>query len=185
VKDTTNKDASAADGALNHQTAGDTGLVPTTAVGRLNLSRARIRQNMHESLLSQSAARQRRAAGLGVHWVDSIKSMPGGAVLLHAISLWWSKQPMRAVLTSAADAAKTLLQPVVQRHPLSLVIGAFALGGVLAWSRPWRWLSKPMVLSGLLAPLLSKVISNMPSGIWAQAFNAMSRPSQHEPVDTA
>jgi hypothetical protein len=163
--------------------AGQTELVPITAVARLNQSRARIRQSMVDSLQSQSAARQRRATGVGAHWLDSLKSMPGGAVFIHAVNIWWSKQPLRAVASAAADAAKAVLQPVAKRHPLALVLGAFALGGVLAWTRPWSWVSKPVVLSGLVAPLLSKVISNMPSGIWAEAFNAFMRQPQGRPAD--
>ncbi len=157
--------------------------VPVTAVDRLNQSRARIRQTMLESLQSQNSARQRRATGSGAHWLDGIKSMPGGAVLIHAMNIWWSKQPLRTVAIAAADAVKAVLEPLAQRHPLALVAGAFALGGVLAWSRPWRWISKPMVLSGLLAPLLSKVISNMPSGIWTEAFNTLLRQPQGRPGD--
>ncbi len=171
------------DGGLNGPRAHTAELVPTTAVGRLNLSRARLRQSMHDSLQSQYAARQRRSSGVGAHWLDGLKSMPGGAVLIHAVNIWWVKQPLRAVALAAADAAKAVLQPVVQRHPLVLVAGAFALGGVLAWSRPWRWVSKPMVLSGLLAPLLSKVIANMPSGIWAEAFSALARQPRDRPAD--
>lgn len=157
--------------------------VPTTPVDRLNLSRARIRQHMDEILRVQSIARQRRAAGSGAHWLDGLKSIPGGSLLIDAVDLWWSKQPLRAVAKAAVDGVKAVLQPVAQRHPLVLVACAFALGGVIAFSRPWRWISKPIVLTGLLTPLLSKVLSSMPSGIWAEAFNSWVRKSQHRPDD--
>jgi hypothetical protein len=173
--------AAAPGSGVDNPRTGIDGQVPTTAVGRLNLSRARIRQNMLDSMQSQAIARQRRAGGVGAHWLDSLNAMPGGAVLIHAVTLWWSKQPLRAVGLAAADAAKAVLQPIAQRHPL-VVAGAFALGGALAWSRPWRWVSKPVVLSGLLAPLLSKVISNMPSGLWAETFNSLVRQPQDRPA---
>jgi hypothetical protein len=183
VKSTAGQTTTTPDSDLSNLRAKNAEPVPTTAVGRLNLSRARIRQNMHDSLQSQIAARQRRASGAGAHWLDGLKSLPGGAVLIHAVNMWWSKQPLQAATIAVADAAKAVLQPVAQRHPLALVLGAFALGGALAWSRPWRWISKPIVLSGLLAPLLSKVISNMPSGIWAEAFNSLVRQSQDRSAD--
>ncbi len=179
---TTAPTAAAPDSGSDNLRTGMEGQVPTTAVGRLNLSRARIRQHMHDSMQSQNSTRQRRASGAGAHWLDSLKSMPGGAVFIHAVTLWWFKQPLRAVGMAAADAAKAVLQPIAQRHPLALVAGALVLGGALAWSRPWRWVSKPVVLSGLLAPLLSKVISSMPSGLWAEAFNSLVRQSQDRPA---
>jgi hypothetical protein len=166
---------------LNDLPADNPGPAPTTAVGRLNLSRARIRKNMQDSLQLQNVARQRRASGTGAHWLDGLMAMPGGAVLMHAVNIWWSKQPLRAVALAAADAAKAVLQPIAQRHPWALVAGAVALGGALAWTKPWRWVSKPIVLSGLLAPLLSKVITNMPAGIWAEAFNSLVRQPQDPP----
>jgi hypothetical protein len=182
VKSTTADQAlSTPDSNVKNLRAGGAAPASATAVERLNLSRARISQNMHDSLQSQTAARQR--AGAGAHWLDSLKSMPGGSVLIHAINIWWSKQPLRAVAIAAADAAKAVLQPLAKRHPLALVAGAFALGGVLAWTRPWSWVSKPIVLSGLLAPLLSKVISNMPSEIWTEAFSSTVRQSQDRPID--
>jgi hypothetical protein len=183
VTSTTDRTFATAHGESKGSDAAPIEPVQTTAVGRLNQSRARIRQNMLDSLQSQSAARQRRATGMGAHWLDSLKSVPGGDVIIHALNIWWAKQPLRAVAMAAADAANAVLQPVAKRHSLALIVGAFALGGVLAWSRPWRWVSKPVVLSGLLAPLLSKVISSMPSGIWAEAFNAFMRQPQGQAAD--
>lgn len=169
------------DESIPHATSA--GPIPTTPAERLNLSRARIRQNMDESLRLQSIARQRRDSGSGAHWLDGLKSIPGGSLLIDAVDLWWSKQPLRAVAKAAVGGVKAVLQPVAQRHPLALVACAFALGGVIALSRPWRWVSKPIVLTGLLAPLLSKVVSSMPSGIWAEAFNSWVRNTQHRPPD--
>jgi hypothetical protein len=154
--------------------------IVSTPVGRLNLSRSRIRQSMQDNLKMQNANRQGSASRLGAHWLDSIKSMPGGTLLIQAIEMWWLKQPLRAVTKAAIDTAKGMLQPLAQKHPLALIVGAFAVGGVIAWSRPWRWVSKPIVFSSLLAPLLSKVISSMPSGIWAEAFNSLLRQSQDQ-----
>ncbi len=180
---TAGQSTDAHDKGLNTAYADGLDAVPDTAVARLNLSRACIRQCMQDSMRSENSARQRRATGQSAHWLDGLKSVPGGAVLIHAMNIWWSKQPLRAVASAAADAVKAVLQPTARRHPWALVAGAFALGGLLAWSRPWRWVSKPVVLSGLLVPLLSKVISNMPSGIWAEAFNSLVRNSQNRPGD--
>lgn len=168
---------------LDKQNAAKNELSPTTALDKLNLSRARIYQNMRENLHSKNANQKQKSGGASVHWFDSLKSMPGGAVLMHAVNIWWSKQPLRAVAAASVNAVKIIILPIAQRHPFALVIGAFALGSTVVWSQPWRWVSKPIVLSGLLAPLLSKVISNMPTGIWAEAFSSLMSQAQGSPSD--
>ncbi len=46
---------------------------------------------------------------------------------------------------------KTLLQPLADRKPMQLVLSAFAVGAVLAWGRPWRWLAPSALLYGMSA----------------------------------
>lgn len=157
------------------------------AAERLNLSRINIRKNININKNSQpeKADLHRKASGVGTDWLHGLKSIPGGAMLIHAVNIWWSKQPLRTITVAAADAAKTVLQPVAQRHPVVLVAGAFVFGGVLVWSRPWRWVSKPIVVSSLLGPLFSKVIANMPAGIWTEAFNSMVHKPHDQPLGPA
>ena len=51
--------------------------------------------------------------------------------------------------------ATVVLQPTARRHPYGLVALAFAAGGLLALSRPGRWLPMKALGGALLAPLLS------------------------------
>ena len=86
-------------------------------------------------------------------WIDTLKANPGARVVFEAISDWWDKHPLRMVASVAAVAATASLKPVAQRHPWSLMVGTAALGGLIAWCRPWRW-SRPALLAGLLPQLL-------------------------------
>jgi hypothetical protein len=70
-----------------------------------------------------------------------------------------SRERLRKALYRApaplTEAVKTLLLPLAQRHPLGLVLGGVALGALLGWSRPWRWLATPALVVGLLPQLLA------------------------------
>jgi hypothetical protein len=77
-----------------------------------------------------------------------------------------AQQPLSTAIKVAQEAAKTVLQPLAQRHPLVLVAGATLLGGLLAWSRPWQWLGKPTLLVGLLPLMASKLIAQLPPESW-------------------
>jgi hypothetical protein len=79
------------------------------------------------------------------------------------------------VVALAADAAKTVVQPVAQRNPLGLMFGAFLVGGLLAWSRPWRRILTPALLVGLLPQLLSRIASNMPAQSWLAALTSLAQ----------
>lgn len=65
----------------------------------------------------------------------------------------------------AATTADAVLEPVAQRHPWRLVLGAAALGGLLAWSRPWRWVVVPALFAGLVPQLLSAALRAPPAGV--------------------
>lgn len=59
---------------------------------------------------------------------------------------------------------QTLLQPLAMRKPLQLVLSAFALGMVVVWGRPWRWVERgdwmrKLLLRGALSQIISKLLS--------------------------
>lgn len=79
-----------------------------------------------------------------------------------AIQQWWAHHPLRLVSDVTRDAAKTLVQPVAQRHPVALVAGAAAVGAMLVWSQPWRWLLTPALVAALLPKVISHALNSAP-----------------------
>ena len=108
----------------------------SSGVDRLVLSRRRLREALH----TQQAPPPDTGASSGPLAVllDSLGAVPGAAVVIDAVRDWWLRNPLRAVLGVAADAATSALAPLAQRHPVALVAGAVLVGGLFAWSRPWR-----------------------------------------------
>lgn len=64
--------------------------------------------------------------------------------------------------TLAGMGARALLRPAATANPLVLVGGAVLVGALVAWSRPWRLMSKPVVLA-TLAPLLAQALAARPA----------------------
>jgi hypothetical protein len=84
---------------------------------------------------------------------------------------WWQAHPAQVAGSLAADAAKQALQPVAQKHPWALVLGALVCGGVLAWSRPWHWALKPAMRSAVVAGLLPQ--------LWDKALPYLAQAAEH------
>jgi len=117
---------------------------------RLALSRQRLRQAM-----MGPAPAAGRGEGRPIAWLDELKAVPGADILIALAQNWWSRHPMRAVAQVAMDAVGSLVRPWARQHPLGLVMGATAIGGLLAWGRPWRWISSSALLAGVLPQLLA------------------------------
>jgi len=119
---------------------------PTTPVQRLEASRERLR----------SAWRARRGAGPA----QSGPPTSGDGLLPwleHALTSWWNKHPLKGIAQVAADvaapAARSLLEPEAERHPLRLVAIAAAAGALVMAVRPWRWLPQAALSSLLIGAL--------------------------------
>jgi hypothetical protein len=125
---------------------------------RLEQSRQRLQQALSAApAASGEAATVAPAEGLA-DWLAKLTSLPGASLLVQMATGWWAKHPYRLAAIAAADLAKAAVQPTAQRHPLVLVAGAFAAGGLLAWSRPWRLLTP-----AVLVALLSGAVAERPS----------------------
>ncbi len=75
------------------------------------------------------------------------KTIPGLNLAMEVAKAWWSRHAYRLAAVTLQDTANAAVLPTAQRHPLGLVAGAFVVGGLLAWSRPWRWFPLKAVLS--------------------------------------
>ena len=158
-------------------------LAELTATDRLTLSRERLRSAMLARSTSTGAASNRIAGAASSAWLASLKSIPGAGILIEALDSWWTQHPLRLASMVAADAVKAGIQPLAQRHPLSLMLAALLLGGALARSRPWRWLLKPALFAGLMPQLLSKAIAQLPAPSWVAALTALTQ-AQRIPRET-
>lgn len=123
---------------------------------RLALSREQLRLAMHEA--NDPLTGEPRAEP----WWARLQAIPGAGLAIEVIGQWWAHHPMQATVRVAADAATRVARPIAQRHPLGLVLGALVLGGLLVWSRPWRWALKPALFAGLLPQVLLAGLKQSP-----------------------
>ena len=134
-----------------------------SAAERVALSREHLRQALHEAAAPRwPATDPLTGAPMATPWLDRLKSIPGAGIAIDAIGLWWSRHPAHVAVGVASHTADTVVRPIAQRHPLALVAGAFAVGAVFAWSRPWRWALKPALFAGLLPQLLLSALKEAP-----------------------
>lgn len=138
-------------------------VLPSTAAERVAQSREHLRQALHAGRGSRRPAADASGAPIALPWFARLKSIPGAAIAIDALELWWARHPARLPVTLAGHTANTVLRPIAQRHPVSLVFSALAVGAVFAWSRPWRWALKPAVFAGLLPQLLMSAMKQAPS----------------------
>lgn len=153
---------------------------PLSPADRLVLSRERLRQAMRAALAPRAGATQHRA-GTGLHWLQELKAVPGISVVVEAVRSWWTQHPLRVTSMVAAEATSALVRPVAQRHPLALVLGALVLGGMLAWSRPWRWILTPALFAGLLPQLFSKAMALVPPRSWMAVLGSLLQEQSRPP----
>lgn len=166
------------------------GLAPDAlaAADRLTQSRERLRHALHDPA---GAARAGAAGGQPASdWLKRLAGLPGAAVLLDGLHLWWARHPWRVYILLAEDAAKILVKPLARQHPVALLLGAAVLGvalvrsagllGVaLRWVRPLRWLWRSGAATALLAGLLPQLMSH---GAHAtQQRRPAAQPPAHNP----
>jgi hypothetical protein len=110
---------------------------------------------------------------------QALQASPALSSVATALHTWWSHHPMRASGWVAAEAAAALVKPLAQRHPVALVVGAFGVGALLVWSKPWSWSIKPAVFASLVPPLASwtssasSAVSAVPIAPWMSVLNSL------------
>jgi hypothetical protein len=119
---------------------------------------ARSRAAMREALQAGDA----RPAGAGApaqaaapRGLNGLIEHPLVVVLAAAARQGWDRHPWHIGLQLASEMLSGVLKPMVQRHPVKMVLAAALLGGVstgvLVGGRAWRWILKPAVVAGLLS----------------------------------
>jgi hypothetical protein len=142
-----------------------------TASERLVLSRERICQAMREHANPNGGLS--KPGENASAWFDVLKSIPGAPVLLQAVKAWWTVHPLRVVCISAADAIKTVVEPLAQRHPIGLAVAAAVVGAIFVRSHPWRWLLKPALFAGLLPQIVATAATQVPAESWMKILASL------------
>ncbi|KNZ31470.1 MAG: hypothetical protein AD742_15780 [Methylibium sp. NZG] len=113
----------------------------------------------------------------------SLTDHPAAAAVLALVYRWWERHPLRLVGIVATGATVAVVRPMAQRNPVVMVLAALLLGGALAWSRPWRWLLTPALLTGLAPRVISKLMALAPASSWLAVLDSLFR--QPRAVDPA
>ena len=146
---------------------------------------AQTRQRLQIALAETIDAKRPRAA-LSDHaspaWMDELKAIPGVGIVVQAFSAWWAKYPLNAASAMAFNAANAVAKPLATRHPVPLVLAALMLGGLLAYSRPWRWILKPALFAGLMAQLSAKLVAQVPLQSWMSLLTAFAQGRSQVPT---
>jgi len=102
-----------------------------------------------------------------------------------ALRLALSRERLRLALherAQAPDEIHTLLQGLTREHPLAAVLGAAALGAVLAWLRPWQrrsaWTGLVTALLPALLPLLAAAAKDQRWSAWLASWCGTAAPDQ-------
>lgn len=120
-----------------------------------------------------AASRERMRQALAAH-PSGATATPAGPAPAH---------PLRLVTSMLGALFGARLQPLAQRHPIALVLGAAVAGALLVRSRPWRWRVVPALVGGLLPLLVRKAVALTPSADWLAVIAALAAAPRHD--DTA
>lgn len=152
-----------------------------TAVERLALSRERLRLAM-----TQATGRADHGPGANTHVAGLLglikTALPNASLLIDALSQWWTHYAAQGPGQTVAGVADNILKPLAKRYPLLVVAGAVAVGGLLAWSRPWRWVFKPPLLAVWGPALVSSALASGTLQEWILAAMAKNPVPPAPPV---
>ena len=170
-------------GSTPHSVPESASMSVVKATEQLMMSRQRLQLALTETAHANrpsSAVLRREQMRAEKHpspeWMNELKNIPGVGLGLQALSAWWAtrwqQHPLNRAVSMAWDAANAVAKPMAQRNPIPMALAAVAVGAVLAYSRPWRWILKPALFAGLLAKVSAKLVSEVPLQSWMSLVTA-------------
>ena len=124
---------------------------------------ARSRANMNRWLADDDAARaDTSGSGAGLSgWLQKLRGQPLAALAIDALTDRWSRHPLHTTVRVAEAAARETIAPLVRRHPAAVLGASAVAGALLVRAKPWRWLARPALLTGLVAQIAALLVARL------------------------
>ena len=94
-------------------------------------------------------------------WLQKLRGEPLAALALDALTDRWSRHPLQTTVRVAEAAARETIAPLVRRHPAATLGASAIVGALLVRAKPWRWLARPALLTGVLAQVAAVLVAHL------------------------
>jgi hypothetical protein len=113
----------------------------------------------------------------------TLTALPLLGPLIDSAMTWWAEHPLHAVVDLFSRPNPSADEPLTQRHPWAMLLGAAAVGALLMWTRPWRFaLLRRAVYAGLLPQMVTTLLSRVSTeGLLDLVSSFLRRPGANHP----